>query len=66
MVLEKISADDAKRRLKESQRTLPSGAFSQIVARTPVKTVSVGTQTVNVSTQTESKVRLTSRPFEAS
>ena len=53
MVIEKISATDAKRRVKAADRTLPSGTFSAAVARSPVKLVSVGTQTSDVSTKTE-------------
>jgi len=52
-VLEEISAGDAIRPIRESQRTLPSDALWTVEARPLVKTVSVGTQTVDVSTQTE-------------
>jgi hypothetical protein len=55
MVLEKLSFTDARRRVKAADRTLPSGAFATVAARQHVKTVSVGTQTVDVSVQTDLK-----------
>jgi hypothetical protein len=53
MVIEKISFTDAKRRLKATAPTLPSGAFSVVAARSAIKLVSIGTQTSTVSTQTD-------------